>query len=64
MFGGARLLAARPCVGSGFRDRQSSEAGPHQGFLFRTAALPSGESRPQCGSRGRQWRHRAGGLMG
>ena len=34
MFGGARLLAARPCVGSGFRDRQSSEAGPRRGFYF------------------------------
>jgi hypothetical protein len=29
MLGGARLLETRPCVGPGFRDSQSSEAGPH-----------------------------------
>jgi hypothetical protein len=48
MFGGARLLATRPCAGSGFRDRQSSEAGPRRGFLFRIGALRHFDARADC----------------
>jgi hypothetical protein len=51
MFGGARLLATRPCVGSGFRDRQSLEAGPRRGFLFRTGApFPPARAVPKVGA--------------